>query len=212
VSNTLFVRHGTTTWNEAGRIQGWAPVGLSQRGHEEATALAEHLAATRDVDVLVTSDLKRARETAEAIADATGLPVVTDSRLRERDFGAFQGLDSGSFFTEYPAFDLLASGQDAATATPESGESWIDVRDRVLAVETELRDRDETVVAVSHGGPIRLVTGRYRGLDPVGAFTELDVDNCSITEIGDSADPGGAGGAVVRSNVTSFLPSDSAHG
>ena len=205
MSTTLFVRHGTTTWNETGRIQGWAPVSLTEWGREEAVAVADHLAAARDVDALVTSDLDRARETAEAIADATGAPIETDARLRERDFGVFQGLETGSFFDDYPAFDLLENGHDAAAATAESGESWLDVRSRVLDAAADLADRDGTVVAVSHGGPIRLVTGHHRGLDPERALTELAVDNCSITEVDD--EPGensGESRSLVRSNATPF--------
>jgi len=205
VSTTLFVRHGTTTWNETGRIQGWAPVGLAEQGRTEAEALADHLVAERDVDALVSSDLDRARETAETIADAIGTPVETDSRLRERDFGVFQGLKGGSFFEDHPAFDLLESGPDAAAEVPESGESWLDVRTRVLTAADELADRDGTVVAVSHGGPIRLVTGRYRGLGPVRALTEVVVDNCSITETADgSGDDDETGRVLVRSNATPF--------
>ncbi|MFC6752659.1 histidine phosphatase family protein [Halorubrum tibetense] len=205
MSTTLFVRHGTTTWNETGRIQGWAPVSLTEGGREEAAAVADHLAAARDVDGLVTSDLDRAVETAEAIADATGTPIETDSRLRERDFGVFQGLETGSFFDDYPAFDLLENGHDAAVATADSGESWLDVRSRVLDAAADLADRDGTVVAVSHGGPIRLVTGHHRGLDPERALTELAVDNCSITEIGAGSEPDAEGErSLVRSNATPF--------
>ncbi|MES3160502.1 MAG: histidine phosphatase family protein [Halorubrum sp.] len=205
MSTTLFIRHGTTTWNETGRIQGWAPVSLSDRGHEEAEAVAAHLAAGYDVDALVTSDLERARETAAAIADATGVCAETDARLRERDFGVFQGLATDSFFTEYPAFDLLEHGHDAATEVPESGESWVEVRDRVLAAGAELADRDETVVAVTHGGPIRLVTGHHRGLPPTRSLTELAVDNCSITAIDTASDATDSSeSAVVRSNATPF--------
>lgn len=195
--STLFVRHGTTEWNEAGRIQGWAPVGLSERGREEAASVADALADRRAVDAVVASDLARTVETAEPIAAAAGVAVETDPRLRERDFGVFQGLPSGDFFERFPDFDLLESGRAAAERAPESGESWLAVRDRVLDAAADLRSREGTVVAVTHVNPIRLVVGERRDLPVVRSLTELSADNCSVTEIDES-------GAVVRANDRSY--------
>ncbi|WP_092566540.1 histidine phosphatase family protein [Halorubrum sp. SD626R] len=195
--STLFVRHGTTEWNEAGRIQGWAPVGLSERGREEAASVADATADRRAVDAVVASDLARTVETAEPIAAAAGVAVETDPRLRERDFGVFQGLPSSDFFERFPDFDLLESGRAAAERAPESGESWLAVRDRVLDAAADLRAREGSVVAVTHVNPIRLVVGERRDLPVVRSLTELSADNCSVTEIDES-------GAVVRANDRSY--------
>ena len=195
--STLFVRHGTTEWNEAGRIQGWAPVGLSDRGREEADAVADDLAGRHAIDAVVASDLARTVETAEPIAAAAGVAVETDPRLRERDFGVFQGLPSGDFFERFPDFDLLERGRAAAERAPESGESWLAVRDRVLDAAADLRAREGTVVAVTHLNPIRLVVGERRDLSAVRSLTELSADNCSVTVIDGS-------GAVVRANDRSY--------
>jgi len=195
--STLFVRHGTTEWNEAGRIQGWAPVGLSGRGREEAGSVADALAERHAIDAVVASDLARTVETAEPIAAAAGVAVETDPRLRERDFGVFQGLPSGDFFERFPDFDLLESGRAAAERAPESGESWLAVRDRVLDAAADLRAREGTVVAVTHVNPIRLVAGERRDLSVVRSLTELSADNCSVTEVDGS-------GAVVRANDRSY--------
>lgn len=191
--STLFVRHGTTEWNEVGRIQGWAPVGLSDRGREEAARVAGALVERHAIDAVVASDLARTVETAEPIAAAAGVEVETDPRLRERDFGVFQGLSSGDFFERFPAFDLLENGRGAAERAPESGESWLAVRERVLDAVADLRAREETVVAVTHVNPIRLLLGERRGLSVVESLTELSADNCSVTAIDDE-------GAVVRAN------------
>jgi probable phosphoglycerate mutase len=195
--STLFVRHGTTEWNEAGRIQGWAPVGLSDRGRAEAARVAEALPERRDVDAVVASDLARTVETAEPVAEAVGVDLETDPRLRERDFGVFQGLSSDGFFERFPEFDLLESGREAAERAPEGGESWTAVRDRVLDAAADLRDREGTAVAVTHVNPIRLVLGERRDLSVVRSLTEPSVDNCSVTAIDD-------GGAVVRANDRSY--------
>ena len=186
--HTLFVRHGTTEWNEAGRIQGWAPVGLSDRGREEAERVADALAERHAVDAVVASDLARTVETAEPIAAAAGVEVETDPRLRERDFGVFQGLPSGDFFERFPAFDLLENGRDAAERAPESGESWFAVRERVLEAAADLRARDGTVVAVTHVNPIRLLVGEHRDRSVVQSLTELSADNCSVTAVDGEGD------------------------
>ncbi|WP_418282883.1 histidine phosphatase family protein [Halorubrum sp. DTA98] len=195
MTETLFVRHGETAWNAEGRIQGWAPVPLSDRGRTEAAEVGASLAARHDVDAVVSSDLVRALETAEAIADAADVDVETDRRLRERDFGSYQGLRSTGFFERFPEMDLLENGADAAAYTPESAESWLDVRERVLAAADDLLDREGTVVAVTHVNPIRLVVGEARGFDVVRALTDLSFDNCSVTAV-DVAD------GVVRENGT----------
>ena len=186
--HTLFVRHGTTEWNEVGRIQGWAPVGLSDRGREEAERVADALAERHAVDAVVASDLARTVETAEPIAAAAGVEVETDPRLRERDFGVFQGLSSGDFFERFPAFDLLENGRDAAERAPESGECWLAVRERVLEAAADLRARDGTVVAVTHVNPIRLLVGEHRDRSVVQSLTELSADNCSVTAVDGEGD------------------------
>ena len=195
MNTTLLVRHGTTTWNETGRIQGWAPVRLAEQGRTEAKAVADHLVANHDIDAVVTSDLDRAVETAEPIANAAGVPVETDRRLRERDFGVYQGMPSATFFDRFPELDLLENGADAAAYTPESGESWLTVRDRVRAAFDDLINRSGTVVAVTHVNPIRLIVGDNRDLDVVRSLTELSAANCSVTEFDD--------GEISRENDTS---------
>ena len=79
MATVLLVRHGETTWNRSGRVQGWAPTPLTERGHEQAAALGAHLASTVDVDRLVSSDLRRAQETARYIARETESELTTDA-------------------------------------------------------------------------------------------------------------------------------------
>jgi len=195
---TLFVRHGETEWSAAGRIQGWAPVGLSDRGREEADSVADALADRGDVDAVVSSDLARAAETAESIAATVGVDAEFDSRLRERDFGVYQGLPSEGFFDRFPELDLLENGLAAAERPPESGESWVAVRDRVRDAAAAVRDREGTVVVVSHVNPIRLLVGDARGLGVVRSLTELSAGTGSVTEFD-------ADGSVVRVNDRDHL-------
>ena len=90
----VLVRHGQTEWNLLGRAQGHADISLDAIGHAQAAAAAPYLAALAPVR-LWSSDLARARETAAYVAEAAGLPVETDPRLREYDVGVRSGPDRG---------------------------------------------------------------------------------------------------------------------
>ncbi|WP_152042998.1 histidine phosphatase family protein [Salinigranum salinum] len=202
MATVLLARHGETTWNRDGRVQGWAPTPLTERGHEQAAALGIHLASDHEVDRVVSSDLRRAQETARYVARETGLDVETDSAWRERDFGCLQGLSVPELFDEHPEYALSQSGAAAATACPDSGESIVDARERVLAGWRQLHatlETGETTVVVAHGGPIRLVLGSLQGYDIVDSILEIDQNNCALNEI-HASEP-----RVVRQNDTDHL-------
>jgi probable phosphoglycerate mutase len=203
MATVLLARHGETTWNRSGRVQGWAPTPLTERGHDQAAALGAAFASAFDVDRLVSSDLRRAVETARHVARVTGVDPETDVGWRERDFGSLQGLSVTELFGDHPEYALGQSGVAAATARPDSGETVIESRDRVLDAWERLRadlSPDETVVVVAHGGPIRLLLGSIRGYDVVDSILEIEQDNCAINEIV-ASEP-----RVVRQNDTSHLP------
>jgi probable phosphoglycerate mutase len=203
MTTVLLARHGETTWNRSGRVQGWAPTPLTERGHEQAAALGAHLAADYDVDRLVSSDLRRAEETARHVAEHTGVDPAVDPAWRERDFGCLQGLSVSELFGGHPEFALTASGAAAATARPDSGETLVENRDRVLDAWDRLHADlapDETVVVVSHGGPLRLLLGSIFEYDIVDSILEIDQDNCALNEVV-ASEP-----RVVRQNDTSYLP------
>ncbi|MBX6395401.1 MAG: histidine phosphatase family protein, partial [Alicyclobacillaceae bacterium] len=84
------VRHGETVWNREQRLQGHQDIPLTDKGREQARAVARRL-STEPWDLVYSSDLSRARETAEIIAKHCGVRVVTDPRLRERFYGRFEG-------------------------------------------------------------------------------------------------------------------------
>ncbi|MFC5403793.1 histidine phosphatase family protein [Cohnella soli] len=87
-----WIRHGITEWNRLGKIQGVTDIPLSKEGEEQARRLAVRLIADGDRwDGIYCSDLKRAHRTAEIISERLGIPLVTDSRLRERSFGQAEG-------------------------------------------------------------------------------------------------------------------------
>lgn len=186
MATLVLVRHGETMWNRDGRVQGWAAVGLTERGDQQAAALADALAERYAVDRVVSSDLRRTLETARPICRAVDCELNRDSRWRERDFGVLQGLDYESLFLGYPEFTLTEVGYTAAQASPANGESLLDNRERVLNALTGLRDSvapEETVVVVTHGGPLYLALGWVKGIDIVATIMEQEQGNCAINEL-----------------------------
>jgi probable phosphoglycerate mutase len=161
----LLARHGETDWNRDRRIQGHSDVPLNAAGRAQAVELAQRpeLSAVR---AGYSSDLSRATETAE-IALAGRAPLVTLEGLRERHFGTWEGLTDKEVHRRFPAVrDGRAWGD---------GEAHDEMTERVVGTLLQLapKHRDETVLVVTHGGPIRaafLACGLEPG--PIG--------NCSL--------------------------------
>lgn len=154
---TIFyvVRHGETEWNKAGRIQGQQNSPLNQEGITQAQAAARALRRLPEPSLtrLVTSDLGRTLQTAAPIAHALALETLQDSRLRERGFGVFEGLERAQMQAQYPEeFDRWQS-RDPHYRVP-GGESLEDMRVRLSASFHEMARRwpRENVVVVTHGG------------------------------------------------------------
>ena len=204
----VVVRHGETMWNRKQRVQGWAAVGLTDRGHRQAAALADRIAEEYAVDRVVSSDLRRTLETTRPLARAVDCEPTTDRRWRERDFGVLQGLNYGELFLGHPEFTLTEVGYAAAQATPERGESLLDHRERVLDAATDLGadiDTDETIVVVTHGGPLYLLLGWVKAFDIVATIMEQEQGNCAINEL---AVDGDGTLTVERENDTQHVDSD----
>jgi probable phosphoglycerate mutase len=186
MTTVLLVRHGETTWNREGHIQGWAPTSLTDRGRRQARVVGRHVAAAYDVDRMRASDLARTRETARLVAREVGVEPVFDRAWRERDFGVYQGFDYEALFEGFPEFAVDEVGYRAVEATPEGGESVLDLRERVLAGWDDLladAERGDVVLVVTHGGPLCHLLGHLKGLDPVASIIEQSPDNCAISEV-----------------------------
>ena len=101
MTEILVIRHGETDWNIDKRLQGHIDIPLNEAGRRQVAALGEVL-ADEGIDAVFPSDLQRARATAQAVADAAGLPVGIDAGLRERCYGAFEGLRHPDIEEKYP--------------------------------------------------------------------------------------------------------------
>lgn len=190
----LLVRHGESTWNASGRIQGQAPhPGLTLRGVHQASKCARLLAGTT-ASALYTSDLRRAVQTAAPIGRALGLEPVADPRLRERAFGDLQGmavsvLDAGR--------SGIAQGRVAdADAAPPGGESVRALYRRAssfLAGALERHgDAEGDLVLVCHGGVIRVLVAWLDGTGP-DEMAWCPLGNATVTVRGLRPVPGGPG-------------------
>jgi len=149
VTRLIIWRHGQTQWNVEGRTQGQLDVALDAVGRDQARLTASRLAA-ESPDAIVSSDLRRASETADALATATGLPVRLDRRLRERDFGAWQGLTGPEASAKYPeAYARWRRGEVVAEAGVEELDTVVA---RAVAGLADAAALGGTVVVVTHGG------------------------------------------------------------
>lgn len=177
-TRVLCIRHGETAWNATGRWQGHAPVPLSEDGLKQADLLAAYLARTRTpIDVIYSSDLLRARQTANAIAAALHLTVQLDQRLREVDLGDWQGLTR----QEAEAWDperYAAFSADWHTVSTPNGESRNQLKVRVRAAFDDItaRHRDQRIALVSHGGTLGMLIESL-----FGAIERPSLTNTSLT-------------------------------
>lgn len=162
VTELLLLRHGQSTWNAEGRWQGHADAPLSALGEEQAREAVEHL---RDagLTVAVSSDLQRARCTAEIICSGLGLaPPQVEEGLRERDVGPFTGLTRPEIQQRWPEAFHPESGH---LVLPPAGETDDHVLARVLPTLVGVADRHvgARVLVVTHGGVVRTLE-RHLGL------------------------------------------------
>jgi len=164
VTRFIVVRHGETRWNAEARIQGHGDSELTPAGRAQAEALAERLARER-FDLLVSSDLARAHETARIIGARTGHAVVLDARLRERNFGVGEGLTYGELDHEYPEVFSHVRETDPDYVIP-GGESRRQLHERVGAAFVALAREHEgrRVAVVAHGGVLATLYRRIHGL------------------------------------------------
>ncbi len=183
----IFVRHGQTTWNLASRYQGHADSDLSELGLIQAERVGNRLKDTR-IDAVYSSDLKRASDTAEAIAEHHGLSVRTDPRLREVCFGEWEGLTVSEIKELYP--EAFANyRKDSVTYRSPGGERLEALQARVVEVVNEIvrAHPDETVVIATSGGPIRAFLC-YALNVPLATFRKVSLDNAGITSYRRRAD------------------------
>lgn len=189
------IRHGETSWNAERRLQGHTDIPLNATGMLQARQMAQ---ALKDIkltfDVLYTSDLKRAADTANAVVELFGVDAQVDSELRERHFGALQGLSIGEAPLKRPDIWQAHTARDLEHDL-EGGES---IQKFALRVQNALdkiqaRHTGKTILIVSHGGTLDMMY-RIASKQALSAERIASVPNASLNWLTHSQDIGWAVG------------------
>ena len=164
MTRVIAVRHGQTEWNVQARIQGQGDSDLTEEGKAQARSIAERL-AREPFDVLVSSDLGRAAQTAQAIADRCAKPLVLDARLRERHFGVGEGMTYEEVDRAYPGAFARIRNVDPDFVIP-GGESRRQFHERVRTAFDSLAEAHagKTIVIVTHGGVLATFFRHVHGI------------------------------------------------
>jgi probable phosphoglycerate mutase len=198
----LLLRHGQTALSVQRRYSGHGDPELTELGRRQAAGAAARLGRVGGIAAVLCSPLRRTRETAEAVAAATGAPLLVRPGLIETDFGEWDGLT----FTEARERDPELHGRwlGAQDVAPPGGESFAQVRERVAAEQGEILAAypAQTVVVVSHVTPIKLLLQQALDAGP-SLLYRLHLDPASLC-ISDFYPDGGASVRLV--NDTSHLP------
>jgi len=143
------VRHGQTDWNVEKKTQGHTDIPLNDIGREQARSLSLDISKL-GIDSIISSDLLRAKETAEIINEANGVNLIFDQRLREINYGDLEGISRDN---------LKPETWDIFNVTPEkfNAEPFTDVFVRIKSLFDELSDKQENILIVTHGGPLRMI-------------------------------------------------------
>lgn len=177
------VRHGETAWNAERRIQGQLDIPLSTVGHAQARALADSLAGEH-FDAAYSSDLARAWQTGEAVAQRLGLPLHPRPALRERHYGVFQGLTYAEAVVHHPRDHERLVAREVDYVVPEGGESLTALSVRALrCVEAILAEHAGGALLVfTHGGVLDVLYRRATG-KTLAAPRDFDIPNTGLNRI-----------------------------
>jgi len=182
----LLIRHGETDWNVARRLQGNMDIGLNDNGRQQARALAM---ALRDeaLDVIVSSDLQRAVQTAQEIATLQNLPCQINPQWRERSFGGFEGELISTLEQRYPAEYAAWRAHEPDSQFPANAQgvfSGETIRQFTARIDTALKDLSahhagKKIAVIAHGGVLECAYRIAMQL-PLNAPREVTMKNASI--------------------------------
>ena len=182
VTRVLAIRHGETAWNVDSRIQGQLDIPLNETGRWQARRLARAV-AEEGISAVYSSDLLRAFETARSVARGCGQPINTDTGLRERGFGVFEGLTFREIEQRWPEQSERWRKRDPEFG-PEGGEMLRDFYARCVETATRLAAAHpgETIALVAHGG---VMDSLYRAASRVAldAPRSWQLGNASINRL-----------------------------
>ncbi len=163
MTRITFIRHGQTLWNQLRKYQGHSDIPLNSTGIQQARRVAERL-SKETLHAVYSSDLSRAVQTAQAIAQKHELSVQTLGGFREMDFGLWEGLTYEEIMEKWSEELTQMYSHPGKGRAPE-GESFQEVQDRALAALTECVERHpgQNIVIAAHGGPLRAILCKLMG-------------------------------------------------
>ena len=183
MTQLLLIRHGQSTWNAEGRIQGWADPPLDETGLDQARKFAQRLAADGyTLAAIYSSPLLRAKQTAEQVGQAFSLPVQTDDRLKENNVGQLTGLTGIEVEQQFPEWVARFDQAGKTWIQPPGGEDRVSFVNRTVAVMDEIvfHHPEQTVAVVSHGGTLGVYLAHLLEL-PIQRRSPFQFDNASLS-------------------------------
>ncbi|MBR3759619.1 MAG: histidine phosphatase family protein [Ruminococcus sp.] len=172
--NIYSTRHGQTDLNKAELILGTTDVELNETGLLQADELAGKIAEMNCIDIIISSPMKRALKTSGIVSEKTGIPVITDERLREWDYGRYEGK---ARFTDGFSENKINFGMRMG----ETGESLLQLSHRVFsALDDIIRNfKNKNVLVVSHGGVCRVIEMYFHDMT-TEVYSGWFMENCGI--------------------------------
>ena len=167
-------RHGETEFNAQNRISGVTDILLTENGIAQAREMAQKAKEYGDIQRIIASPLKRAQMTAQIVGELLGLPIQTDARLTEWDYGSFEGRDR---FTE----GFAETKAEFGVKMPDGGESVFQIVQRTYNVIDDVKRLypDENVLLVCHGGICRVIDSYFHDMT-VDRFMHCFMGNCEL--------------------------------
>ena len=170
-----FIRHGQSAWNEENKICGATDIALTKKGHEQAIETGKKfIEKGLYADLILYSPLVRAAETARHISELTGIPMREEERLREQNFGKYEGTArDGAEFKE---------AKKQFVCRYEGGESMLHLAQRIynLLDDIKAESEEKTYILVAHNGIARVIQSYFYEMTNA-EYAEFGVENCSIT-------------------------------
>jgi broad specificity phosphatase PhoE len=207
MTNIIIVRHGEVAGNAGDKkaFVGWGDLELNERGLRQTEVVGQYL-QNETIDAVYSSDLQRARITAESIAAPHNLAVQVDPDLREVNYGDWEGLSEAELLEQYGE-QWKARQNDPWNVAAIGGENHAQMWARFLPKWNALVEKHDgqTAVLVGHNGLIRILLCHLLGA-PFSSFKRIHVNNCSVTRVEIEAGSGDAPQILIKGiNQTSHL-------
>ena len=167
-----FARHGQTIWNVENKICGATDIALTKLGHEQARELGKLILDEKiKIDMILCSPLIRAKDTASHISELTGIPMRVENRLKEQNFGKYEGTarDGAEF----------KKAKESFLDDYEGGESMAQVCHRIYGLLDDIKNDDKIYLLVAHNGIARCIESYFHNMTNE-EFAKFGVKNCAI--------------------------------